>query len=91
MAYLPWNHLAASGGDSGDNGSAGVDVPVLVGVLEAAIARSGSSTMDRFSFLGALKLRSIGLMDAWLTGDAGGEFSDVPRDRVRGAVRYSKW
>lgn len=53
VAYLPWNHLAASGGESGDNGSAGVDVPVLVCVLDAAIARSGSSTMDRFVFLGA--------------------------------------
>lgn len=63
-AYLPWNHLAASGGESGDKGSAGVDVSVLVGVLEAAIARSGSSIIDRFIFFGVWKLRSIGLAGA---------------------------
>lgn len=64
MAYFPWNHLTASGGDSGDNGGTGVDDPVLVGVLDAAIARSGSSIMDRFDFLGAWKLRSMGLKGA---------------------------
>jgi hypothetical protein len=93
VAYLPWNHRAASGGDNGDNGyvgAVGVDSSVFAGMLEAAMARSGSSTIARLSFRGAWKLRSMGLsglMGASLTGDAGRELRDVPRDRVRGADR----
>lgn len=91
VAYLPWNHRAVSGGDNGVSGyddTVGVDVFVFAGLLEAAMARSGSSTMARFSFLGAWKLRSIGLnglIGAWLMGVAGGERSGVPSDRVHGA------
>jgi hypothetical protein len=57
-------------------------------LLEAAMARSGSSTTARFSFFGEWKLRSIGLnglIGAWVTGVAGGELSEVPSDRVHGA------
>lgn len=90
VAYLPWNHRAASGGDNGDKGYVGeadVESSVLGGELEAAMASSGSSTMARFSFLGAWKLLSIGLIGAWLTGESGRESREVPRDRVRGAGR----
>jgi hypothetical protein len=91
VAYLPWNHRAASGGDNGVSGYAdtvGVDAFVFAGLLEAAMARSGSSTTARFSFFGEWKLRSIGLnglIGAWVTGVAGGELSEVPSDRVHGA------
>lgn len=90
VAYLPWNHRAASGGDNGDKGyveEADVESSVLGDEPEAAIANSGSSTMARFSFLGAWKLLSIGLIDAWLTGETGRESREVSQDRARGAGR----
>ena len=90
VAYLPWNHRAASGGDNGDRGYVGADEvesSVFGGMLEAAMARSGSSTIARFSFLGPWKLRSIGLIGAWLTGEAGRELREVPRDREDEADR----